>query len=223
MITASCMMTNGAMIVIANHLFDIRYIIHSPLRHNKRKHKMTKERKGSEHRSDDSISTVLEEDEEDNDDGLQSLLENFLESSSEHDTSSASAQRRVDRLPRDDSGGPNRAMPRTHRNDILESLDASNAPVELRHATALLLQSSLLDESTARLLTSDILNQPLEVGERGEEPQKVETTLGFDDPTNLSVNDNRGSFEEAGLPGSNTTTALRPSIFTMHSMPPSDQ
>lgn len=198
-----------------------------PLRHNKRKHKTTKERKGLERKSDDSISTVLEEDEEDelersdsnNDDGLQSLLENFFENSSEHDSSSATAQRGVNRLPRDVSLGPKRATPRTDRNTILESLDATNAPVELRHATALLLQSFLLDESTARLLTSDILNQPLEVNERGEEPQKVETTLGVDDPTILAVNDNRGSFED----GSNTTTALRPSIFTMHSMPPSDQ
>ena len=45
-----------------------------------------------------------------------------------------------------------------------------DAPKELRQATALLLQSTLLDESTARLLTSDILEQPIE--EEGVSPKE---------------------------------------------------
>ena len=83
-------MKYGAKIVIANKiLFDA----FAPLRHNKRKkQKMATERKGSTlpTTSDDSISTVLEEDEEEeelertdsNDDGLQSLLDNYLGNSS---------------------------------------------------------------------------------------------------------------------------------------------
>jgi len=51
--------------------------------------------------------------------------------------------------------------PRT-RKTLQEQLLAMDAPKELRQATALLLQSTLLDESTARLLTSDILEQPIE-------------------------------------------------------------
>jgi hypothetical protein len=220
-------------------------------RHNKRKHKLAKERKGSEHKSDDSISTVLEEDEEElertdsNDDGLQSLLENFLENSGERNTNSPIAGRSVNRRSSDYSEGPNRVTPRSRQNNILESLGASNAPMELRQATALLLQSSLLDEITARLLTSDILNQPLECGEtidetigKGEERQTIETSVGFEDPNNLSAsgNDHRGSCEDVsslGLPETQSTTSLRPvmsadeilrpSIFTMHSMSPPDQ
>lgn len=249
-----CTVKYGAKIVIANKiLFDA----FAPLRHNKRKkQKMATERKGSTlpTTSDDSISTVLEEDEEEeelertdsNDDGLQSLLDNYLGNSSEHDSSTSSAimaGRGANYLTSSDtsSGGlPNRILPRSqyHCSKILASLDASNAPVELRQATALLLQSSLLDESTARLLTSDILNQPLEGGGEtlgetnviGEEHQNVETTLGFEDTTNSSsVHDLCGNSEDA----STTTTALlrpatsvvdlRPSIFTMHSMSPPNE
>lgn len=226
---------------------------------------MATERKGSTlpTTSDDSISTVLEEDEEEeelertdsNDDGLQSLLDNYLGNSSEHDSSTSSAimaGRGANYLTSSDtsSGGPNRILPRSqyHCSKILASLDASNAPVELRQATALLLQSSLLDESTAKLLTSDILNQPLEGGGEtlgetnviGEEHQNIETTLGFEDTTNSSsVHEQGGYSEEAscslGLPddASTTTTALlrpatsvvdlRPSIFTMHSMSPPNE
>ena len=259
-----CTVKYGAKIVIANKiLFDA----FAPLRHNKRKkQKMATERKGSTlpTTSDDSISTVLEEDEEEeelertdsNDDGLQSLLDNYLGNSSEHDSSTSSAimaGRGANYLTSSDtsSGGlPNRILPRSqyHCSKILASLDASNAPVELRQATALLLQSSLLDESTAKLLTSDILNQPLEGGGEtlgetnviGEEHQNVETTFGFEDTTNSSsVHEQGGYSEEAscslGLPddASTTTTALlrpatsvvdlRPSIFTMHSMSPPNE
>jgi hypothetical protein len=200
----------------------------------------------------------LEEDDEDeealeraesNDDGLQSLIENFLESSGgDQGTSSAIAKQRANRGVSDKSKGSNSIMPRAHRNNnILESLNASNAPVELRQATALLLQSSLLDESTARLLTSDILNQPLEGGgtvdnettsDVGEVHQKVETTNSdLEDPQQHSLENDGGSCEEAstltlGLSDSeNASTTLppvtsvdeilRPSIFTMHSMSPS--
>ncbi len=238
--------THGISIAIAKTFSDCPQIRR---RHNKRKQKLAKEGKGSEHESVDSIATVLEEDEEElkrtdsNDDGLQSLLENFL--GGERNTSSPFAGRSVNRLARDNSEGPKRVTPRSQRNNILESLDASNAPVELRQATALLLQSSLLDEITARLLTSDILNQPLECGEtieetngKGEEHQTVEASLGFEDPnhSSASADDHRGSCEDTsslGLPETHSTTSLRPatsadeilrpSIFTMHSMSPPDQ
>jgi hypothetical protein len=217
---------------------------------------MAKERNGVDPKSDDSISTVLEEDDEDeealeradsNDDGLQSLIENFLESSGgDQGTSSAIAKHRANRGVSDKSKGSNSIMPRAHRNNnILESLNASNAPVELRQATALLLQSSLLDESTARLLTSDILNQPLEGGgtvdnettsDVGEVHQKVETTNSdLEDPQQHSLENDGGSCEEASTltlsdskhasttlpPVTSVDEILRPSIFTMHSMSPS--
>lgn len=57
-----------------------------------------------------------------------------------------------------DTGTSAVITPRT-RNSIQQQLAAMNAPSELREATALLLQSTLLDEDTARLLTRDILDQ----------------------------------------------------------------
>ena len=64
-----------------------------------------------------------------------------------------------------------------------------NAPTELREATALLLQSSLLDEDTARLLTSDILDQPMSMegasldknDDAGEEDHNDEDTQSNDE------------------------------------------
>ena len=120
-------------------------------------------------KSDDSISTVLEEDEElgdhtDKERLVQSLLDKY-ESSGGPDNRSA-------KLKRIDGKGvavvnvkdPDRTTPprKFQTSKVLTSLKAMNAPSELRQATALLLQSCLLDEVTANLLTRDILAQPTE-------------------------------------------------------------
>jgi len=70
--------------------------------------------------------------------------------------------------PPPDKGIDHVTPPQTFRtSQVLASLKAINAPSELRQATALLLQSSLLDEVTASLLTRDILDQPMEGGSPG--------------------------------------------------------
>ena len=52
--------------------------------------------------------------------------------------------------------------PPTYQKSIQGSLESMNAPTELRKAEALLLQRTHLDETTARLLTNDILDQLME-------------------------------------------------------------
>lgn len=205
-----------------------------PRRHNKRK-TTTKIKSGSEPKSDDSISTVLEEDEEDLE-RAESLLEHFLESK---ESSSNRTEQSENGLVGGNSRGIVRVPPRAHRNSILESLNASNAPVELRQATALLLQSSLLDERTARLLTSDIMNQPVEgvgvpdgTGDEGEGHENIDT-LGLQESEQSSENDGRGeetpdtntlglSHSSSLLPATSADEILRPSIFTMNPIPPDE-
>mmetsp|Transcript_16014 Transcript_16014/g.28881 ORF Transcript_16014/g.28881 Transcript_16014/m.28881 type:complete len:868 (-) Transcript_16014:109-2712(-) len=153
----------GDKLALGDFVHDLKTI----LRHKEKKKRIAKEKLGLKH-SDDSISTVLEEDEElgrtDSNDGLQSLLENvedLLESGGGDDVSSNSttSKKRKNDTP------PVPTPPRTHENSIEQSLRDRNAPRELRQATALLLAGNLLDETTARLLTSDILDLPLEVGQ----------------------------------------------------------
>mmetsp|Transcript_22762 Transcript_22762/g.29176 ORF Transcript_22762/g.29176 Transcript_22762/m.29176 type:complete len:207 (+) Transcript_22762:156-776(+) len=102
----------------------------------------------------------------DNNDGLQSLLENVedLMESSSHDATGAKNSIAAEEISTNPASKvPSDTTPsRPYRKSIQETLESMNAPSELREATALLLQSSLLDEDTARLLTSDILDQPLE-------------------------------------------------------------
>merc|ERR1712032_16958 len=91
------------------------------------------------------------------------------------------------------------------RQSIQASLVEMNAPQELKEATALLMQSSLLDETTARLLTSDILTSE----DSGEEPH---CAGGVGTPH--SETEELPSEETSLLSGKNTDL-LRPSIFTM--------
>jgi len=153
----------GDKLALGDFVHDLKTI----LRHKERKKRIAKEKLGLKH-SDDSISTVLEEDEElgrtDSNDGLQSLLENvedLLESGGGDDISSSSTTSGK----RKNDSPPMSAPPRTYEKGIEQSLRDRNAPRELRQATALLLAGNLLDETTARLLTSDILDLPLEVGQ----------------------------------------------------------
>ncbi|KAL7539683.1 hypothetical protein ACHAXR_009488 [Thalassiosira sp. AJA248-18] len=237
----------GDNMALGDFLHDLKLI----LRHNEKKKRLAKEKSGIKP-SDDSISTVLEEDEElgqtdSNEDGLQSLLgnvEDLLESTGDADSITA------------DDGRREKLTPRTYRKSIQQSLESMDAPTELRQATALLLQSTLLDETTARLLTTDILDQPLEVGDGsldekdgegevhvdidedavgGEEskqsPEDVagcEEADGVDCVDSLTGHDAPASLQplESTLllaASSNNDDMLRPSIFTMHSMSPEEE
>ena len=194
----------GDNMALGDFLHDLKLI----MQHKKEKKRIAKEKFGGKPTSDDSISTVLEEDEEmgmdhtDSTGGLQSLLDNvedLLEngrSDAAVDTGGATeaetamnttaeeqktdcatfnaceqneisdcsaveegeAESTAISSASKDTGTSAVITPRT-RNSIQQQLAAMNAPSELREATALLLQSTLLDEDTARLLTRDILDQ----------------------------------------------------------------
>lgn len=243
----------GDNMALGDFLHDLKLI----LRHKEKKKGVAKKDKSGRKPSDDSISTVLEEDEElgrtdSSDEGLHSLIDNvedLLEESGADDSikSTAGAGQRGN----DSSPGKRNLQPsRTYKKSIQESLEAMNAPTELRQATALLLQSSLLDENTARLLTSDILDQPFEKNDDkgegqcdegspapGETKQSAEdscvegsTVDGMEgDGAPASTADNETILqEETGLSestsllmaSSTNDEMLRPSIFTMHSTSP---
>lgn len=236
---------------------------------------------------------MLEEDEElgrtdSTDDGLQSLLDNvedFLESNSGGDPTKSSSVAKDDGQREEiESAAPgndksiNNFTPRSkNRKSIQESLEAMDAPTELRQATALLLQSTLLDEDTAWLLTSDILDLPIEDaggdgsldnenineggggeghiddeqiegdGEEskqtleeddvaGEDQNVTETlTAGNNDAltSSAAADTTTAEGENTQEPSESTSLLassskeiddmLRPSIFTMHSMPPDEK
>lgn len=138
------------------------------LRHRKR---------NTPRKSEDSISTVMEEDaeEDDDDDGtdeesqssgkLQSLFDKY-----ENDPIvSNRARNSLDYQQQRSSASGNCLTsspsplddPREtfRQSRVMASLKSLNAPSELREATALLLQSSLLDSVTASLLNSKIMEQ----------------------------------------------------------------
>ncbi len=113
-------------------------------------------------------------------------------------------------------------LPQTFRpSKVLRSLKAMNAPSELRQATALLLQSSLLDEDTANLLTRDILDQHTEGafpdaidddeegdGEGdGEEEGKNEGQI---DPVGLASLDQSQSLTESAITANNDAEVIPP-------------
>ena len=104
---------------------------------------------------------------ESGDDGLQALLANvgdLLEGGGDAGGGAKGGRKGGEDPPPDESAGVGASAPHARRKSVRESLEAMNAPTELRQATALLLQSTLLDENTARLLTSNILDRPMEPG-----------------------------------------------------------
>ncbi|KAL7549821.1 hypothetical protein ACHAWF_013083 [Thalassiosira exigua] len=182
----------GDNMALGDFLHDLKLI----MRHKERRKRAAKEKSGSKPMSDDSISTVLEEDEElggsDSNDGLRSLLvdvEGLLEGE-DVDGPSASRRREDSSTAGADPGADHQQQPtpRTlYRKSVQESLRAMDAPRELRAATALLLQSTLLDEDTARLLTSDILEQPLEPEARGDDKGGGAERTGGEDASPYEV------------------------------------
>ena len=118
-------------------------------RHNKNKRKSKKDKL-----NDDDVSTVLEEDEEagdgdSTDNGIDTLLENVEGLIESRDSAMLANSTAAERKHA-------KATPRSGER-VFGSLKKMDAPKELCDATALLLQSSLLDEDTAMLLTRDIM------------------------------------------------------------------
>lgn len=185
--------------------------------------------------SDDDVSTVLEGDEElgdgeSSDNGIDTLLddvEGLIERRDRAKSGSSTAYHRDAVIDQE----------KTPANRVLGSLKNMDAPRELCDATALLLQSTLLDEDTAMLLTRDIMN--LSVND--DEPSAsgtVETdhllpesnyydeegaTQDHDINMNEEIVDEAAPNESLDMPRDGTimTTEneemLKPSIFTMHS------
>ena len=131
-------------------------------------------------KSEDSISTVMEGDAEDDDDDdgtdeesqssgkLQSLFDKYENDPIVNNRSPNSLDYQPS--PRNNHNYTTTTAHRFNMDDpretfrqsrVLASLKSLNAPSELREATALLLQSSLLDSVTAGLLNSKIMEQPV--------------------------------------------------------------
>ena len=165
-------------------------------RHNKNKRKKTNKLS-----SEDDISTVLEEDEElgdgeSSDNGLDSLLqdvEGLLESREKSGNTSTKQQRK--------SSLSRRAAPSS--SGIFGSLREMNAPKELYDATALLLQSSLLDEATARLLAKDIME--LSAADEHSDPGSSNGGEVPNEALDQSVNDEEGVAEVANDQSNNVS------------------
>lgn len=184
-------------------------------RHKERK-KLAKEKAVLKPKSDDSISTVLEEDEElgrtdSSEDGLQTLLHDVegLLDDDDDPSSSPKAAAGKGNVQSVRKSSPT-STPRTDRKSVEETLQAMDAPKELRQATALLLQTSLVDETTARLLASDILDQPMEGGpseDIGDQAEEKDNAAIEDEPKESTedVKTNDESITPAGGNGSSSS------------------
>ena len=130
------------------------------------------------------------------------------------------------------------------------TLKKMDAPKELYDATALLLQSSLLDEDTAMLLTKDIMelsanDEPSTTIDQADESSPDETLCasvihsssndsrkedesnqGTDlSETSVNIHEEEISNETSALLATSTENEemLKPSIFTMHSVTPNEE
>lgn len=211
-------------------------------RHNKRK-----KAKKDKLNGDDDVSTVLEEDEElgdgdASDNGIDTLIDDV-------DALLENRDRRGRKLPRlrPDTISSRETTPSRRRGQVLGSLRKMDAPKELYDATALLLQSSLLDEDTAILLTQDIMelsandkrpntnvtmpsettdtteaanadaNAVKNISPLNEEEKKLHTSNDLEAPC---TNEDGEHFTETSALISasiENEDMLKPSIFTMHS------
>ena len=122
---------------------------------------------------------MLEEDEElgdptDKEGLVQSLLDKYERSGGPDNRSAKSKRIGGKGVAVGSVKDPDRTTPprKLQTSKVLTSLKAMNAPSELRQATALLLQSCLLDEVTANLLTRDILDHPMEGASRNDDAEE---------------------------------------------------
>lgn len=218
----------GDKLALGDFLHDLKLI----MRH---KSKKKKDQMGSRSNSVGSFSTVPEEDEEvgsllDKVEGL--LLEEESCSAGKDSTSSSIVYK--SNVNDSSSDGEQRV------NTLKAKPDGKvdELPFELRQARALLLESRLLDETTASLLTTDMLHQ-LSNGQQKEKQDtgQVGDTRMIDDGHQKADTDDEESLTAAELldeksnegENSNATDStrlsaasrndqmLQPSIFTMHS------
>merc|ERR1712194_309134 len=182
-----------------------------------------------------SISTVLEEDEElgHADSNEHEVLLSLVENLCQGDPAAVAATAVI---ATENSGHKEKSSVATPQRSVEESLASLNAPTELRRATALMLGVGLVDENTARLLTNNILDQPIEPGGCLEENSNAEEIAGREEAKHSSedldrkegtINAPTSSLTNAPPafppPSPPSTTVLKPSIFTMHAMsPPKD-
>ena len=117
--------------------------------------------------------------------------------------------------------------PRVSNNRVFGSLKTMDAPKELYDATALLLQSSLLDEDTAMLLTKDIMD----LSGNGEPDIHAINNMPNHEALNATTVDKNITFDNDSIVETTHNTEasallatsaenegmLKPSIFTMHS------
>ena len=234
----------GDNMALGDFLHDLKLI----MRHKSKK-KKTKDQLGlGKSNSFGSVSTVPEEDEE-----VGSLLDNVKDLLLDEDSPASSptitqGKRSSITLK---SGGDDSPLngvqdvaasstAKSNGNEVDEESRVEDLPYELRQARALLLESSLLDEATASLLTGDILHQL----SNEQEPDNDERDGGleeskeeYDDSNNKSgINDEEnqapaseqhGDIDEEEAHIATETSllystspgdqVLQPSIFTMHS------
>ncbi len=236
----------GDNMALGDFLHDLKLI----MRHkSKKKKRKVKDQLGNSN-SVDTFSTVLEEDEE-----IGSLLDNVEDLLLDDDSPAHSSNKTTkgrSLMPESDvdvsptKGGQKVAASKVESpgNESDEESHGDDLPSELRAARALLLESSLLDETTASLLTSDMLNHMSNEREADDDDDDSDHDLDesrIDDGHNIETNDEENQYHpvsdahedfdeqveereahiatESSLlfPTSPSDQVLQPSIFTMHS------
>lgn len=235
----------GDNMALGDFLHDLKLI----MRHkSKKKKRKSKDQLGNSN-SVDTFSTVPEEDEE-----IGSLLDNvedLLLDDDSPDPSPIKTTKGRSLMPESDvdesptKGGQTVAAPKVESlgNESEEESHGEDLPSELRAARALLLESRLLDETTASLLTRDMLNHISNEREAEDGDDSVHglDESRIDDGRNVEINDEENQHipasdaheevdEEEEEEEANTSSdssllfatspsdqVLRPSIFTMHS------
>ena len=245
----------GDKMALGDFLHDLKLIMR-----RKSKKKRTKDQMGSRSSSVGSFSTVPEEDEEvgallEDVEGL--LLEE--ESSGKESSAGLAAMHK----PNGNASSPGKEEEKIDSLKVKSSIDKvvdstsprsagkvdskspisagkvdkesheGDLPYELRQARALLLESSLLDENTASLLTSDMLHQLSNEQQNEEGAKQAEGEIITEDNEQQEgeyddEEENQSSLaaevlpesanEEEGKEGTSPNDqVLQPSIFTMHS------
>eukprot|EP00985_Skeletonema_marinoi_P005431 scaffold2353_cov73-Skeletonema_marinoi.AAC.8 len=227
----------GDNMALGDFLHDLKLI----MRHKSKKRK-SKDKLGSSN-SVGSFSTVPEEDEE-----VGSLLDNVEDLLLGEDSPVPSPVKAgkgrsiTHESDGDDSptiGGQNVAsLKKQSLGNEVDEESREDLPYELRQARALLLESSLLDETTASLLTSDMLHH---LSNEREADDDVDSDRGLDEESieedeQISDEENQSPADEAHqdvdedeeeahvasessllFSTSPSDHVLQPSIFTMHS------
>ena len=234
----------GDNMALGDFLHDLKLI----MRHKSKK-KRAKDQLGKSN-SVGSFSTVPEEDEE-----VGSLLDNVEgllldEDSPAPSPSPTKAGKGRSITPKSDgydspmNGVQNdvaaASTAKSLGNEVDEESRGEDLPYELRQARALLLESRLLDETTASLLTSDMLhhlsNEREADDEEDDDSENVleESTGGDDNKSEINDEENQASATEEHkdideeedhaatetsllYSSSPSDQVLQPSIFTMHS------